>query len=92
MHPASPGARKTVPSLSFLVQHTDPTTGEITRILFDLGIRREITRYAEPIQRHITTRLPVDTDPDVVKGLKAGGLEPDDVHFVIYSHVSSMRV
>jgi hypothetical protein len=31
----------------------------------------------------------LSTDPDVVKSLNAGGLTPDDIDFVVYSHVSS---
>ncbi|KAI3318782.1 Metallo-hydrolase/oxidoreductase [Xylariaceae sp. AK1471] len=87
VQPASPGARKTVPSLSFLVQHRNTATGDITRIVFDLGLRRVIERYSEPIQRHVDTRQPLTTDPDVVKSLKTGGLTPDDIDFVFYSHV-----
>ncbi|GAW26830.1 putative N-acyl homoserine lactonase [Rosellinia necatrix] len=85
--PSSPGARKTVPSLAFLAQHRDPATGDSTRIVFDLGVRRVVERYSEPIQRHLATRLPLTTDPDVVKSLGAGGLAPDDIDFVFYSHV-----
>lgn len=87
IHPASDGARRTVPSLAFLVQHYDPGENGITRILFDLGLRRDIERYAEPIQRHIATRQPLTSDPDVVRSLRAGGLGPDDIDYVIYSHV-----
>ncbi|KAI8673118.1 Lactamase-B domain-containing protein [Fusarium sp. Ph1] len=85
--PASSTARKTVPSLCFLIQHASLTTGKTTRIVFDLGVRRDPSRYSEPIRRHITTRQPLATDPDVVKSLKMGGLTPDDVDYVIYSHV-----
>ncbi|KAI1127854.1 beta-lactamase-like protein [Nemania abortiva] len=87
VHPSSPGARRTVPSLSFLIQHFNPTSGETTRIVFDLGIRRVTGRYSEPIQRHLTTRQPLTTDPDVVKSLAAGGLTPNDIDYVFYSHV-----
>ncbi|KAI1749128.1 Metallo-hydrolase/oxidoreductase [Xylaria castorea] len=87
VYPASPGARKTVPSLAFLVQHKNPTSGEITRIVFDLGLRSVVERYSEPIQRHLATRRPITTSPDVVKSLRAGGLTPDDIDFVFYSHV-----
>ncbi|KAJ4157804.1 hypothetical protein NW754_009454 [Fusarium falciforme] len=85
--PASSTARKTVPSLCFLIHHAPPTTGKTTRIVFDLGVRRDPSRYSEPIRRHIATRKPLTTDPDVVKSLKLGGLTPDDVDYVIYSHV-----
>ncbi|KAK4038861.1 N-acyl homoserine lactonase AttM [Parachaetomium inaequale] len=84
--PATSGARKTVPSLCFLIQHTSPSD-VTTRILFDLGLRRHIGRYSDPIRRHVATRQPLTTDPDVVKSLKAGGLTPQDVEIVIYSHV-----
>ena len=85
--PSSPGARNTVPSLCFLIQRVCPATGRTTRIVFDLGLRRDVKRYPGPIQQHLTTREPYTTDPDVVKSLSAGGLTPDDIDYVIYSHV-----
>ncbi|KAH8898465.1 Metallo-hydrolase/oxidoreductase [Thozetella sp. PMI_491] len=85
--PSIQGARNTVPSLSFLIQHACPTTGKKTNIVFDLGLRRDTQRYAEPIRRHVESRQPMTTDPDVVKSLAAGGLTPDDIDYVIYSHV-----
>ncbi len=88
VHPASQTARKTVPSLSFLIQHQDIETHKTTRIVLDLGLRRSIERYPEPIQKHSSTRRPLNTDPDVTKSLAAGGLTPDDIDFVIYTHVS----
>lgn len=87
VHPASEDARRTVPSLAFLVQHRNPVSGKLTRIVFDLGLRRDVQRYSEPIRRHVATRQPLTTDPDVVKSLAAGGLGPDDIDYVIYSHV-----
>ncbi|KAF1917644.1 beta-lactamase-like protein [Ampelomyces quisqualis] len=87
VHPVSRDARKSVPSLAFLIQHQDPSTSRVTRIVFDLGIRRDVKRYPEPIQRHIETRQPLTTDPDVTKSLAKGGLQPSDIDYVIYSHV-----
>lgn len=87
VHPASETARKTVPSLSFLIVHCDPETNHKTRIVFDLGLRRDVTRYATPIQKHVETRQPMSTLPDVTQSLAAGGLRPDDIDYVIYSHV-----
>lgn len=89
VHPASENTRRTVPSLAFLIQHHHPVTGKITRILFDLGLRRDVRRYSEAIQHHISTRQPLTTDPDVVKSLAKGGLSPDDIDYIIYSHVRS---
>lgn len=89
VHPVSKEARKTVPSLAFLIQHRNPTDGKVTRIVFDLGLRRDIKRYPLPIQKHVETRQPLSTDPDVVKSLAKGGLTPSDIDYVLYSHVRS---
>jgi hypothetical protein len=88
VHPASETARRSVPSLAFLIIHQDPDSNQITRIVFDLGLRRDIKRYALPIQKHVETRQPLTTLPDVTRSLAAGGLTPDDIDYVIYSHVS----
>jgi hypothetical protein len=89
VHPVSRDARKTVPSLAFLIQHDDTQSGKRTRIVFDLGLRRDISRYAPAIQKHTTTRQPMTTDPDVVKSLALGGLTPGDIDYVLYSHVGT---
>jgi glyoxylase-like metal-dependent hydrolase (beta-lactamase superfamily II) len=88
VHPVSREARKTVPSLAFLIEHEQAFTGKTTRVVFDLGLRKDITRYAAPIQKHIETRQPLSTDPDVTKSLAKGGLTPADIDYIIYSHVS----
>lgn len=88
VHPASDTARRTVPSLSFLIVHQNQETNHTTRIVFDLGLRRDVNRYPLPIQKHIDTRQPLTTLPDVTKSLAAGGLSPSDIDYVIYSHVS----
>lgn len=85
--PSSLGARNSVPSLCFLIQHVCPVTDRRTRILFDLGLRRDVKRYPKPIQHHLVSREPYTTHPDVVTSLKAGGLTPADIDYVIYSHV-----
>jgi hypothetical protein len=88
VHPVSRDARKSVPSLAFLVQHQNASTGKTTRVVFDLGLRRDVKRYAAPIQKHIETRQPLTTDPDVTKSLEMGGLRPADIDYVLYSHAS----
>lgn len=87
VHPASETARRTVPSLSFLVEHTNPTTKQTTRLLFDLGLRHPTSNYPLPIQAHIQGRQPLTTEPDVVESLRKGGLSPEDIDYVVYSHV-----
>ena len=89
VHPASETARRTVPSLAFLIEHQDAGSDKTTRIVFDLGLRRCVDKYAEPIQQHIESRQPMTTLPDVTESLKAGGITPDDIDYVVYSHVSS---
>ncbi|KAJ4384885.1 hypothetical protein N0V86_000489 [Didymella sp. IMI 355093] len=83
--PSTLEARRTVPSLAFLIQHKSQT-GKVTRILFDLGLRRDLERYPLPIQKHTQNRRPITTEPDVVENLARGGLSPDDIDYIIYSH------
>ncbi|KAL4892218.1 beta-lactamase-like protein [Aspergillus ambiguus] len=80
-------ARKTVPSLSFLIQHTSLVDGKTTRLIFDLGIRRDPSLYSQPIYKHALTRQPLLGHPDVVESLGRGGLKPSDIDLVILSHV-----
>lgn len=79
-------ARKTVPSLSFLVQHRNKD-GSTTRLVFDLGIRRDLEAYAPAIRKHASTRQPLTTNPDVISSLAAGSLEATDIDMVMLSHV-----
>ncbi|KAL2832246.1 beta-lactamase-like protein [Aspergillus pseudoustus] len=84
--PTTQQARNTVPSLSFLIQHHAPS-GDVTRLIFDLGIRRDPALYNTDIRKHIATRLPLSGDPDVVAALARGNLTPSNVDCVILSHV-----
>ncbi|KAK3905498.1 Metallo-hydrolase/oxidoreductase [Staphylotrichum tortipilum] len=43
--------------------------GITTRIVFDLGVRQDTSRYSEPIRCHLDTRQPLSSEPDVVKSL-----------------------
>ncbi|KAF7587256.1 hypothetical protein BBP40_007495 [Aspergillus hancockii] len=80
-------ARKTAPSLSFLIQHHYPTTGETTRIVFDLGIRCEPNLYNKEIRAHVTTRQPFDGSLHVAESISRGSLKPSDIDYVIFSHL-----
>lgn len=79
--------RSTVPSLAFLIVHTDNNTGKKTKTIFDLGLRRETENYIAPIRQHLTTRQPLDTSLDVRQSLLNGGVHPQDISNVIVSHV-----
>lgn len=92
VHPAQPGARRTVPSLTFLVTHpgssicgADPS--KPFRLMFDLGLRKARERYPEVLQKHIDGRAPHDLSPGVAVQLKEAGLDPNEIDLVILSHV-----
>jgi hypothetical protein len=85
--PSSLDARRTVPSLAFLIRHVNRDTGKRTNILFDLGLRGDLNAYPAPVKKHIETRRPIDSRPDVVENLAKGGLRPKDIGYVILSHV-----
>lgn len=88
---ADPEKRSTVPSLSFLIRH--PSAGQngktSTNVVFDLGMRRDITKFKPAQHIHIQNRQPTIVHPDVADSLRAGGLSPEtDIDIVILSHVS----
>ena len=86
IHPSDPDAKKQCPSMSFLIQHHS-TDSKITRIVFDLGLRRDITLYPSALEKHIQSRHPFTTEPDAIASLAAGNLKPQDIAFIILSHV-----
>lgn len=84
---ADPEKKATVPSLSFLIQHASQD-GKSTRIVFDLGLKRDLTKYPPTQQAHIANRQPTILHPDCADSLRAGGLDPaTDIDVVILSHV-----
>jgi glyoxylase-like metal-dependent hydrolase (beta-lactamase superfamily II) len=95
--PADPTSKRYVPSLAFLITHPrltpPPKIGIITsqrkplRILFDLGLRHNISRYSQPQQRHLETRKPFDTQPGIAAILESGGTNRQDIDAVVFSHV-----
>ncbi|KAJ5388758.1 beta-lactamase-like protein [Penicillium cosmopolitanum] len=72
-----------VPSMSFLLEHIPSHT----RVVFDLGLRRDLSAYPDNIQPHLRTRQPIQTIPDVCDSLIHGGLDPTDIDAVILSHM-----
>lgn len=85
---ADPHKRTTVPSLAFLIQHRGKGREQgSTRLLFDLGIKRDLSRYRTLQQEHITHRQPTAAKPDVADSLRAGGTHPGDIDYVMLSHV-----
>jgi len=79
-----PSVKHIGPAMSFLLRHSSKKT-----IIFDLGIRKDWRTNFPPtlVKRIETFFAPVDISRDVVDSLRAGGLEPKDIHYVIMSHV-----
>ncbi|KAK4553992.1 hypothetical protein LTR86_008833 [Recurvomyces mirabilis] len=91
--PSDPDAKRTVPSLTFLVTHPGSkiygaNSGRLFRLMFDLGLRKAKEAYPEVLQKHIDGRAPHHLPPGVAKQLKDGGVNPaTDVDLVMLSHV-----
>lgn len=90
--PYTEGARRTVPSLTFLVKHPGSNKygadeSKPFHLMFDLGLRRAKERYAEVLQKHLENRAPYDLAPGVAAQLKDGGLDPSAINLVMLSHV-----
>ena len=88
----APEAKRTVPSLTFLVKHPGTSAfgadqAKPFHLMFDLGLRRQKERYPEVLQKHLEGRAPYDLAPGVAAQLKEGGLDPGEVNLVILSHV-----
>jgi glyoxylase-like metal-dependent hydrolase (beta-lactamase superfamily II) len=102
---ADPKVTTTVPSLSFLIQHPSPPisrSGDMTNLIFDLGVKRDLSGYTIAQQGHVAQRQPILTDPDCSTSLRKGTrnnkedtdareevlLSPEkDIDYVILSHV-----
>ncbi|KAK5109600.1 hypothetical protein LTR62_006837 [Meristemomyces frigidus] len=91
--PANPEAKRTVPSLTFLITHPgsniyNASSSHPFRLMFDLGLRRSKERYPEVLQKHIDGRAPYRLEPGVAKQLRDGGVDPEsEVDLVMLSHV-----
>ena len=90
--PSDPTTKVLVPSLSFLIQHPKASLfgqgkGETFRMLFDLGVRAEPTRYVPVLQRHIKSRSPIKHRPSALDTLTGAGFKADDINAIAISHV-----
>ena len=84
---ADPEKSATVPSMCFLIQHPKAGHNRPERIVFDLGIKRDLSLYAAGMQDHLAKRQPIINLPDTKSSLVDGGLDPSkDIDYVILSH------
>jgi glyoxylase-like metal-dependent hydrolase (beta-lactamase superfamily II) len=82
-----PKLTKLVPSMCFLISHPAQPGHAPKRIVFDLGIKRDMSQYAQGMQDHLSKRQPIINLPDTAESLRAGGLDPaKDIDYVILSH------
>jgi glyoxylase-like metal-dependent hydrolase (beta-lactamase superfamily II) len=85
---ADPEKKATVPSLCFLIQHPFDNGAKMTNMVFDLGLKRDLTGYPPAQQTHIKNRQPTILDPDCAASLRNGGLDPaKDIDVVMPSHL-----
>lgn len=84
MAPPVPGLEqfKTSPSFSFYIEHPSGR-----KLVFDLGIRKDIQNYSKKIAEYIpTTRYDIRVSKSVVDILKEDGIDPDGIEAMIWSH------
>lgn len=72
-----------MPSMAFLIQH--PSSG--SKVVFDLSIRKDLTKYHPGLQKHLKTRHPLSSEDDVKSALALGNVDASDIDYVIMSHV-----
>ena len=74
--------RVTVPSLCFFIRHPTAT------LIFDLGLKRDLSAYPPAQQAHISQRQPIVLLPDVAEHLRSAKVDPTkDIDYVMLSHV-----
>ncbi|EJD54953.1 Metallo-hydrolase/oxidoreductase [Auricularia subglabra TFB-10046 SS5] len=80
---ADPAVTRKCPSLAFLLRHS--ASGQT--LVFDLGIRKDISSHAPAIQERIRTVFEIEARQDAADSLRGGGLAPAAVDFVVLSHL-----
>jgi glyoxylase-like metal-dependent hydrolase (beta-lactamase superfamily II) len=80
---AKKGDKLTMPSMAFLIQH--PTSK--SKIVFDLSIRKDLSKYHPGLQKHLETRHPLSSEKDVKSALALGNLDSSEINYIIISHV-----
>ncbi|KAI0666547.1 Metallo-hydrolase/oxidoreductase [Trametes maxima] len=81
---AKAGDKSTLPALAFVLKHSK--TGEL--LVFDLGIRKDIENLPTGYLNRINSMGFRTTVPeDAADSLAKGGLAPEDVKLICYSHI-----
>ncbi|KAF8586093.1 Metallo-hydrolase/oxidoreductase [Ramaria rubella] len=69
--------------MAFLLQHSESNK----TLIFDLGVRKDWENYPPIVVNMIKRISYVEIPFDVVDSLHRGGLEPDQVDFIVLSHI-----
>jgi len=71
------------PSMSFLLRHS------LTKrlIVFDLGLRKDWENYTPAVVEDAKENFRPDVPVDVTDSLRRGGVQPEQVEFVVFSHI-----
>lgn len=91
--PSDQDAKKTVPSLTFLITHPGFVSGSESeaspiQIMFDLGLRSRSQDYTQNQQLHLKSREPVILEPSISQKLTEGGINAaTEIDIVVLSHV-----
>ena len=77
------------PCYSFLIQHTDPASGKCRRLIFDLGIRKDLRPFPDFLHTQVKDyNLEVNVSKSVREILEGGGVScgEGDIEAIIWSH------
>ncbi|KAI0364586.1 hypothetical protein BV20DRAFT_955844 [Pilatotrama ljubarskyi] len=80
---AAPTEVNVCPSVAFSLRHSSSGT----HLVFDLGIRRDVSTYPPVVQGIIAKYMPVDVPQTVDESLVKGGIDPARVETVVLSHL-----
>jgi glyoxylase-like metal-dependent hydrolase (beta-lactamase superfamily II) len=81
--PSNPHVSHKAPSMSFFLRHPSGT-----KIVYDLGMRKDWQNYPVAIQSRIADGVrQIDVAKDVKDSVVAGGVDPEDVDVMIVSHI-----
>ncbi|PPQ97717.1 hypothetical protein CVT26_001907 [Gymnopilus dilepis] len=81
---ARPGHKDILPSLCFLLQHSENQK----KFIFDLGVRPDTENYPPMVREKVFTAFPPEPNyGDVVNSLSKGEMKPEDLDFVCLSHL-----
>jgi beta-lactamase superfamily II metal-dependent hydrolase len=85
---SSPNEKLHCPAYCFLIEHYNGTTGHIDRVVFDLGVRKDVFSTGTPAMRRVLVEASPKfvVEKDIAEQLVAGGVSLETVGSIIWSH------